>query len=80
MHQTCLQIVLNSPSSHRLHLPHPTASPSLTHPSRATLSDRDSLVKSASTSFNSNIVSQYSTLLAPLAVDAVLSVVNVGKP
>ncbi|KAK6153999.1 hypothetical protein DH2020_013638 [Rehmannia glutinosa] len=38
------------------------------------LSDRDSLVKSASTSLNSKVVSQYSTLLAPLAVDAVLSV------
>ncbi|KAF9592506.1 hypothetical protein IFM89_015200 [Coptis chinensis] len=40
------------------------------------LSDRDSLVKSASTSLNSKVVSQYSTLLAPLAVDAVLSVVD----
>lgn len=40
------------------------------------LSDRDSLVKSASTSLNSKVVSQYSTLLAPLAVDAVLSVAH----
>ncbi|KAF9611233.1 hypothetical protein IFM89_027783 [Coptis chinensis] len=40
------------------------------------LSDRDSLVKSASTSLNSKVVSQYSTLLAPLAVDVVLSVVD----
>jgi len=44
------------------------------------LSDRDSLVKSASTSLNSKVVSQYSTLLAPLAVDAVLSVVDPAKP
>ncbi|XP_012857017.1 PREDICTED: LOW QUALITY PROTEIN: T-complex protein 1 subunit delta [Erythranthe guttata] len=44
------------------------------------LSDRDSLVKSASTSLNSKVVSQYSTLLAPLAVDAVLSVVDPEKP
>ncbi|KAG5022701.1 hypothetical protein JHK82_018612 [Glycine max] len=44
------------------------------------LSDRDSLVKSASTSLNSKVVSQYSTLLAPLAVDAVLSVVDGTKP
>ncbi|KMS97523.1 hypothetical protein BVRB_5g126360 [Beta vulgaris subsp. vulgaris] len=44
------------------------------------LSDRDSLVKSASTSLNSKVVSQYSSLLAPLAVDAVLSVVDPGKP
>ncbi|KAF9623831.1 hypothetical protein IFM89_005416 [Coptis chinensis] len=40
------------------------------------LSDRDSLVKSASTSLNSKVASQYSTLLALLAVDAVLSVVD----
>ncbi|CAA2980452.1 T-complex 1 subunit delta [Olea europaea subsp. europaea] len=44
------------------------------------LSDRDSLVKSASTSLNSKVVSQYSSLLAPLAVDAVLSVVDPAKP
>ncbi|CAL5371989.1 unnamed protein product [Camellia sinensis] len=44
------------------------------------LSDRESLVKSASTSLNSKVVSQYSTLLAPLAVDAVLSVVDPLKP
>ncbi|KAL5706373.1 T-complex protein 1 subunit delta [Ranunculus cassubicifolius] len=44
------------------------------------LSDRDSLVKSASTSLNSKVVSQYSTLLAPLAVDVVLSVVDPAKP
>ncbi|CAA0815344.1 T-complex protein 1 subunit delta [Striga hermonthica] len=44
------------------------------------LSDRESLVKSASTSLNSKVVSQYSTLLAPLAVDAVLSVVDPQKP
>ncbi|PQQ15559.1 T-complex protein 1 subunit delta [Prunus yedoensis var. nudiflora] len=44
------------------------------------LTDRDSLVKSASTSLNSKVVSQYSTLLAPLAVDAVLSVVDPAKP
>ncbi|GLJ45386.1 hypothetical protein SUGI_0955500 [Cryptomeria japonica] len=44
------------------------------------LTDRDSLVKSASTSLNSKVVSQYSTLLAPLAVDAVLNVVDPAKP
>ncbi|XP_052179975.1 T-complex protein 1 subunit delta [Diospyros lotus] len=44
------------------------------------LSDRDSLIKSASTSLNSKVVSQYSTLLAPLAVDAVLFVVDPAKP
>ncbi|KOM51802.1 hypothetical protein LR48_Vigan09g046100 [Vigna angularis] len=35
------------------------------------LSDRDSLVKSVSTSLNGKVVSQYATLLAPLVVDAV---------
>ncbi|KAL0928601.1 hypothetical protein M5K25_000504 [Dendrobium thyrsiflorum] len=44
------------------------------------LSDRDSLVKSAATSLNSKVVSQYSSLLAPLAVDAVLSVVDPEHP
>ncbi|KAL6135626.1 hypothetical protein ACLB2K_067853 [Fragaria x ananassa] len=41
------------------------------------LSDRDALVKSV---LNSKVVSQYSTLLAPQAVDAVLSVVDPAKP
>ncbi|KAM7272897.1 hypothetical protein ACFE04_027561 [Oxalis oulophora] len=44
------------------------------------LSDHESLIKSASTSLNSKVVSQYSTLLAPLAVDFVLSVVDPAKP
>ncbi|KAJ0713830.1 putative chaperonin ATPase [Helianthus annuus] len=44
------------------------------------LSDRESLIKSASTSLNSKVVSQYSSLLAPLAVDSVLSVVDPEKP
>eukprot|EP00475_Leptophrys_vorax_P042046 TRINITY_DN79365_c0_g1_i1.p1 TRINITY_DN79365_c0_g1~~TRINITY_DN79365_c0_g1_i1.p1 ORF type:complete len:539 (-),score=179.62 TRINITY_DN79365_c0_g1_i1:37-1653(-) len=40
------------------------------------LSDRETLIKSASTSLNSKIVSQHSASLAPLAVDAVLHVVD----
>ncbi|KAF7086500.1 hypothetical protein CFC21_089786 [Triticum aestivum] len=44
------------------------------------LTDRDSLVKSASTALNSKVVSQYSGLLAPLAVDAVVSVVDPAHP
>lgn len=43
------------------------------------LSDRESLIKSASTSLNSKVVSQQSSLLAPLAVDAVLSVIDPAK-
>lgn len=40
------------------------------------LSDRESLLKSATTSLNSKIVSQYSSLLAPIAVDSVLRVID----
>ncbi|KAJ7516326.1 hypothetical protein O6H91_22G053800 [Diphasiastrum complanatum] len=44
------------------------------------LSDREALVKSASTSLNSKVVSQYSSLLAPLAVDAVLNAIDQTRP
>merc|ERR1712137_552880 len=40
------------------------------------LEDKESLLKSASTSLNSKVVSQYSSVLAPIAVDAVLGVVE----
>ncbi|EDV20280.1 uncharacterized protein TRIADDRAFT_63418 [Trichoplax adhaerens] len=40
------------------------------------LSDRESLLKSASTSLNSKVVSQYSNLLAPIAVDSILRVID----
>lgn len=40
------------------------------------LSDRESLLKSATTSLNSKVVSQYSSLLSPIAVDSVLKVIN----
>lgn len=40
------------------------------------LSDRESLLKSASTSLNSKVVSQHSSLLSPIAVDAVMSVID----
>lgn len=42
------------------------------------LSDRDTLIKSASTSLNSKVVSQHSSQLAPIAVDAVLKVTESG--
>jgi len=38
--------------------------------------DRDSMIKSAITSLNSKVVSQYSNILAPLAVDAVMKVID----
>ena len=40
------------------------------------LTDRESLLKSAVTSLNSKIVSQNSSLLAPIAVDAVMKVID----
>ncbi|KAJ3221668.1 T-complex protein 1 subunit delta [Clydaea vesicula] len=40
------------------------------------LSDRESLLKAATTSLNSKIVSQYSNLLSPIAVDSVLKVID----
>ncbi|KAK2150439.1 hypothetical protein LSH36_405g02008 [Paralvinella palmiformis] len=43
------------------------------------LSDRESLLKSATTSLNSKVVSQYSSTLSPLCVDAVLKVINPAK-
>merc|ERR1719384_1660809 len=38
--------------------------------------DRDSMIKSAITSLNSKVVSQYSNILAPLAVDSVMQVID----
>ena len=40
------------------------------------LDDRASLLMSATTSLGSKVVSQHSSLLAPLAVDAVLKVID----
>lgn len=43
------------------------------------LSDRESLLKSATTSLNSKVVSQYSNILSPICVDAVLKVIDPAK-
>ncbi|KAH6925142.1 hypothetical protein HPB50_001364 [Hyalomma asiaticum] len=43
------------------------------------LSDRESLLKSATTALNSKVVSQHASQLAPIAVDAVLRVVDPAK-
>jgi len=40
------------------------------------LTDRATLLQAATTSLSSKIVSQYSSTLAPMAVDAVLKVIN----
>ncbi|XP_017797695.1 PREDICTED: T-complex protein 1 subunit delta [Habropoda laboriosa] len=43
------------------------------------LRDKESLIRAAATSLNSKVVFQQSSLLAPLAVDAVLKVTDEGK-
>ncbi|QLG73402.1 hypothetical protein HG535_0E04860 [Zygotorulaspora mrakii] len=43
---------------------------------KISLSDKDDLVRAASTSLSSKIVSQFSSFLAPLAVDSVLKIAN----
>lgn len=42
------------------------------------LTDRESLIKSASTALNSKVVSQYSQILSPLCVDAILKVIDMN--
>jgi T-complex protein 1 subunit delta len=42
--------------------------------------DRESLLKAANTSLSSKIVSQYSSLLAPMAVDCLLKVADPARP
>ncbi|XP_055338856.1 T-complex protein 1 subunit delta-like [Paramacrobiotus metropolitanus] len=44
------------------------------------LKDRESLIKIARTSLNSKVVSQFSDTLAPIAVDAVLKIVDPAQP
>ncbi|KAG5439796.1 hypothetical protein PCANB_000078 [Pneumocystis canis] len=44
------------------------------------LSDKNTLIRVAATSLNSKIVSQYSTLLAPIAVDAIMKIINPAYP
>jgi len=43
------------------------------------LSDHETLIQNAITSLSSKVVSQYSQILAPIAVDAVLKLVNSGN-
>ncbi|KAJ6218368.1 hypothetical protein RDWZM_009525 [Blomia tropicalis] len=50
---------------------HPTA---ISDSFQLNLEDRETLIKAAATSLNSKVVSQHSSLLAPIAVDAVLKV------
>lgn len=44
------------------------------------LEDREALIRAATTSLSSKVVSQYSSLLAPMAVDSVLSVIDPARP
>ncbi|KAK6636011.1 hypothetical protein RUM43_009663 [Polyplax serrata] len=43
------------------------------------LADKENLIKSASTALNSKVVSQHASVLAPMAVEAVLKLVNPSK-
>lgn len=44
------------------------------------LDDREALLRAATTSLSSKVVSQYSSLLSPMAVDAVLRVIDPARP
>ncbi|KAI8469132.1 MAG: chaperonin complex component [Monoraphidium minutum] len=44
------------------------------------LNDKDALIRAANTSLSSKVVSQYSSLLSPMAVDAVLRVMDPARP
>lgn len=44
------------------------------------LNDREQLIKCATTSLSSKVVSQYSSLLSPMAVDSVLSIMDPAQP
>ena len=44
------------------------------------LLDRDSHIKSVAMPLNNKVVTQYSSLFAPLLVDVVLSVINPSRP
>ena len=62
-----------------MHLPFPDLKPpslSFKISTPVELSDRQALIKSASTSLNSKVVSLYSETIAPIVVDAVLKVAD----
>ncbi|GFR45499.1 hypothetical protein Agub_g6885 [Astrephomene gubernaculifera] len=44
------------------------------------MDDREALIRAANTSLSSKVVSQYSSLLSPMAVDAVLRVMDPARP
>ncbi|KAG2491247.1 hypothetical protein HYH03_010454 [Edaphochlamys debaryana] len=44
------------------------------------MDDREALIRAANTSLSSKVVSQYSSLLSPMAVDAVLKVMDPQRP
>lgn len=44
------------------------------------MDERESLIKAATTSLSSKVVSQYSSLLSPMAVDAILKVIDPQRP
>lgn len=44
------------------------------------LTDREALIRAATTSLSSKVVAQYSGLLAPMAVDAIYKVMDPSRP
>ena len=44
------------------------------------INDRDALIKAATTSLGSKVVAQYSNILAPIAVDSVLKIMDPERP
>ena len=44
------------------------------------IDDREALIKAATTSLGSKVVAQYSSVLAPIAVDAVLKITDPERP
>ncbi|XP_050298591.1 T-complex protein 1 subunit delta [Anthonomus grandis grandis] len=72
IHPTAISESFQRASTHALQILNSIATP-------VELSNREQLIKSASTSLNSKVVSQQSSQLAPLAVDAVLKVVEPGR-
>ena len=72
IHPTIISDAMNSASQKACEVLQNMASP-------VDLDDRDSLIRSATTSLSSKVVSQYSSLLAPMAVDCVLKIMETTK-
>lgn len=72
IHPTAISESFQRASSHAVEILNSISTP-------IELNNREQLIKSASTSLNSKVVFQQSSILAPLSVDAVLNVIEPGK-